>query len=113
MKKTIIVAVALAAIAASGSLAQTPTITAAHVCLQASAIRSTSVVDDRTIIFTMNNGTSWRNTLQAECPGLRNSGAFTYAITGSEVCSNEQPIKVLNGPARCFLGSFATMPTKS
>jgi hypothetical protein len=113
MKQTIIIAVALAAIPANESVAQTPTITATRVCLQASDIGSTSVVDDRTIIFTMKNGTSWKNTLQAECPGLRNAGAFTYVLSGTDVCSNEQRIKVLDGPARCFLGTFTPLPSKS
>jgi hypothetical protein len=113
MKKIIIIAAALAAIPASPSLAQTAAITATHVCLQATDIKSTSVVDNRTIIFTMNNGTSWKNTLQADCPGLRSAGAFSYVITGSDVCSNEQRIQVLHGPSSCFLGNFTPVPSKS
>ena len=113
MKKTIVVAAALAVIPASASLAQTPATTAKHVCLQATDIKGTSVIDNRTIIFTMNNGTSWKNTLQANCPGLYSAGAFSYVITAGEVCGNEQRIQVLHGPSSCFLGNFTPMPSKS
>ena len=91
--------------------AQPPT-PSAPICLRATDIDSTSISDNHTIIFRMNNGARWKNVLQAECPGLRVAGGFDYAIRGGEVCANEQPIRVRGMPATCFLGPFTRMDAK-
>ncbi len=60
----------------------------------------------------MNNGVLWKNTLQADCPGLKMSGGFDYVIRGGTVCANEQRIRVHDMPATCFLGPFTRMNAK-
>jgi hypothetical protein len=106
--RTIPIALILAVIAFAESAAQSPAIAPVPppMCLNATDIRSTGVVDNRTIVFTMNNGAQWKNTLQADCPGLRIAGGFDYMITAGAVCANEQRIRVHGGPSTCFLGPF-------
>jgi hypothetical protein len=69
------------------------------VCLTATDVDSTSVIDNHTIVFRMNNGALWKNTLQTDCPGLKMAGGFDYVIRGSTVCANEQTIRVHDMPA--------------
>jgi hypothetical protein len=82
------------------------------ICLDTSDIDGTSIPDNHTIIFRMNNGVRWKNTLQAECPGLWIAGGFDYVIRGGTVCANEQSIRVHDMPATCSLGPFTRMDTK-
>lgn len=89
-----------------------PTVMTQPICLDTSQIDSTSIPDNHTIIFRMNNGVRWKNTLQAECPGLWIAGGFDYVISGGTVCANEQRIRVHDMPATCFLGPFTRMSTK-
>jgi hypothetical protein len=106
------IVVATLAVSASGAaFAQNSALTE-PVCLRATDIDTTSVLDNHTIVFRMNNGALWKNTLQADCPGLKMSGGFDYAIRGGTVCANEQRIRVHDMPATCFLGPFTRMNTK-
>jgi hypothetical protein len=107
--QTLIAAILISA--SSGTLAQSPVPTE-PVCLRATDIDSTSVLDNHTVVFRMNNGALWTNTLQAECPGLKMSGGFDYVIRGGTVCGNEQRIRVHDMQATCFLGPFTRMNTK-
>lgn len=109
MRKSLTV-LALFALTLGGHAA--PAAAAQHVCLQATEIRSTSILDDRTILFRMNDGAQWKNILQADCPGLKMAGGFDYAIRADEICSNEQRIRVHAMPATCFLGTFAPVENK-
>lgn len=78
----------------------------AAVCLQNYQIRETSVKDARTILFHMQDGSVWRNTLRNECPGLKWYG-FVYHLEGTnEICSNMQSIQILRTHEVCLLGEF-------
>lgn len=68
-------------------------------------INHTHVVDPRTIIFYMRDGTAWKNTLKTACPQLMFHG-FTFATDQDEVCANSQSIKVINSGEVCELGNF-------
>jgi Family of unknown function (DUF6491) len=103
---------ALAVMAPVGSQAAD----APKICLSSNNIRSTHAVDDSTILFTMNDGKVWKNTLRAPCSQLKFRDSFTYADFGGTVCANDQKIRVLEstsgaatlrnlGPF-CQLGEF-------
>ena len=98
-------AVVLAAGAAAPGFAQTHS-ARETVCLTASHISSTTVVSDQVILFHMNDGTVWKNTLRRACPGLEFENAFSEEIRGGEICSNAQMIHVLRRGTPCFLGAF-------
>lgn len=80
-------------------------------CVQTSQIRSTRVIDDRTIDFTMRGGQVYRNTLPNRCPGLGFERAFSYQTSINQLC-NVNIITVVQqggGPPRgasCGLGMF-------
>ena len=78
----------------------------APVCLTASKIAGTSVVSDRAILFHMDDGSVWRNTLRRPCPGLAFEQAFSEEVRGGEICSNQQTIRVPRRGGWCFLGAF-------
>ncbi len=106
--RRLLVATMFAALPLNAGIAQTPVAAGTgHICLHATDVAGTIIPDDRTIIFRMNDGTRWKNVLQADCPGLRTAGGFDYAIRGGTICANEQRIRVHDMPATCFLGSFS------
>ena len=81
-------------------------------CIRRAAIRNTDIVDDRTIIFYMNQQKIYVNRLPNRCSGLRNARTFAYRTTGSELC-NVDTIKVVRSMGRrpdvgpsCGLGMF-------
>ena len=77
---------------------------AKNVCLKTYLIDHTSAPDDRTIIFTMKDGSAYQSTLMAECPQLRANG-FSYVATPPEdVCGNMQSIRVVRSHSVCLLG---------
>ena len=79
---------------------------ASPVCLQAYRIRNTTVLDSRTVLFHMNDGTVWRNTLQSPCPALMWHG-FSYVLRDEDaVCDNQVPIRVVESGQVCMLGKF-------
>ena len=75
-------------------------------CLPTYFIDHTTIPDDRTILFTMRDGTVWQNTLPQACQGLSFQGGFEYVTSFDEVCSNAQEIRVLRQNSRCMLGAF-------
>jgi hypothetical protein len=82
------------------------TVASKNVCLRTIDIRDTKVIDSRTILFEMNNGHAWRNSLATDCPGLKFNG-FTYAVTpNDEICGNLQSIRSNQSHAVCLLGPF-------
>ena len=94
------------AIGAALAIAMLGTSAQAAVCLQSYQIRETSVKDTHTILFHMQNGSVWRNTLRAECPGLKWYG-FVYSLRGTnEICSNMESIRILRTHEVCMLGEF-------
>jgi hypothetical protein len=83
---------------------------AAPVCLQTQYIQNTTILDSRTILFHMKDGTTWRNTLRNSCPDLKWYG-FTYAVHGPlEICDNLLAIRTLYGGDTCLLGRFTLEP---
>jgi hypothetical protein len=81
-------------------------------CVNTNHIRSTKIVDDRTIDFEMTGKKLYRNTLPYSCPSLKFEERFSYKPTGSQLCSVDI-IRVLNNyggrlqeGAGCGLGKF-------
>lgn len=82
-------------------------------CLDLRRIRSTTVVDDRTLLFRMRNGSVYKNDLTRACPGLSNEKRFMYRVTMDRLCAIDI-ITVLEDRgfgftpgASCSLGQFA------
>ncbi|MEI9995270.1 MAG: hypothetical protein WDM91_11800 [Rhizomicrobium sp.] len=101
----VLLAALAAAIAACASQAAEPD--GNKICLEASAVSGTTVLDDRTILFRMRDGRVWKNTLRRECPQLKFWGGFDEVIRGDEICANQQIIRVLQTKLPCQLGAFS------
>jgi hypothetical protein len=80
---------------------------AAPVCLDTYRIDHTSVVDARTIVFHLKDGSAWRNDLKNACPALRFWG-FVYADRSglNEICDNQSAVQVIKSGETCVLGAF-------
>jgi hypothetical protein len=50
------------------------------------------------------------NRLPRTCFSLKRQGGFTWAVTGTLVCSNEQTIYVREDGTPCQLGEFTRLP---
>ena len=81
-------------------------------CLSMGSIRSTRVVDDRTVLFFHGRGRVYVNRLERECVGLARNGSFTYQVQSgaraARLCSTDS-ITVLESTGRgfnCGLGMF-------
>jgi hypothetical protein len=85
-------------------------------CIPIQSIRSTNVVDARTIDFQTKGGTTYRNTLPNNCPMLGFERAFSYVTSQSQLCSVDiitvfvQGNPTLQG-ASCGLGKFTPIAT--
>jgi hypothetical protein len=75
-------------------------------CLEAHDVYSTGVIDDRTILFHMRNGTVWKNTLRQSCPNLKFRQGFSEVVRSGVICANKQIISVLGTRNTCQLGEF-------
>jgi len=75
-------------------------------CLEASLVDSTGVIDDRTILFHMRNGTVWKNTLRQSCANLKFRRGFSEVVRSGVICANKQIISVLGTKNTCQLGDF-------
>ena len=84
------------------------------VCLWTYRIDHTKYIRPRTLLFYMQGGKVWQNTLQNDCTGLDFNG-FAYVTHDGEICSNMQSIMVLRTHEVCLLGAFTpyTPPPKS
>ena len=79
-----------------------------HVCLNARNIIGRTIMDDRTIVFRMTDGSYWRNTLQKPCSGMSIADSFRFVRPDNNyVCSDQQQIAVRGGASFCWLGAFA------
>ncbi len=84
-------------------------------CIPIRSIRSSSVKDDRTIDFEVNNKRIYRNILPNSCPSLGFEKRFSYATSLSQLCSVDIITVLWNaGPglqpgASCGLGKFQPM----
>jgi hypothetical protein len=84
-------------------------------CVSLSQVRSTRVIDDRTIDFTLAGGKVYRNTLPYRCPSLGIEERFSHRISINQLCSIDS-IRVLQSfggnlreGASCGLGKFQPM----
>ena len=96
----------LGAASASTAGSDLPAVTVGPACLEASLVDSTGVIDDRTILFHMRNGTVWKNTLRQSCANLKFRRGFSEVVRSGEICANKQIISVLGTKNTCQLGHF-------
>ena len=78
-------------------------------CIEQGRIRGHAVRDDRTIDFTLDDGSLLRNRLPYACRGLRQANRFTYRTALPRVCSTDLITMVLPTGAsggNCGLGVF-------
>jgi hypothetical protein len=80
------------------------------VCLRTDHIQRKTMPDNRTILFRMDDGTTWKNTLQKTCPGLAIASGFEMTVKTNYVCANQQPIRVIGAGNTCYLGGFVQVP---
>lgn len=85
---------------------------AQKMCVDLNRLRSTTVIDDHTILFKMRNGDILLNYLPQACPELGREKRFSYRVTANRLCDIDS-ITVLQdfglglGPgATCQLGAF-------
>jgi len=84
-------------------------------CVPLSQVRSSRVIDDRTIDFTLAGGKVYRNTLPYSCPSLASEERFSHRTSLNQLCSVDT-IRVLQSfggglqeGAGCGLGKFQPM----
>jgi hypothetical protein len=78
-------------------------------CIEQSRVRGRAIRDDRTIDFTLDDGSLMRNRLPYACPGLRQASRFDYRTALPRLCSTDAITLVLpTGAAggNCGLGVF-------
>ena len=76
---------------ATPALAQAPSPKAVG-CIDGSQIAGNEGESDRTILFHMQGGTTYRNTLRGACPGLAEVGRFRTLATeqyGTQLCRGD------------------------
>lgn len=83
-------------------------------CITTRNIRSTHVVDDRTINFVMNGNRMFRNDLPFACNGLSFNRAFKHNSRTSQLCSVDTITVIRPGAGggrgpTCGLGRFQPM----
>lgn len=75
-------------------------------CLRSDHMARKTIVDNRTIIFALDDGTRWKNTLQHDCTGLKLADRFAMVAHDNYICANQQPIKIIGSGNVCYLGAF-------
>lgn len=88
---------------------------AATTCIDTRNIRESHQVENgKALIFTMRNGTVYRNNLKGACPDLVFNG-YVWVIRNPDntVCDNEETIKVLRSGEICQIGTFDKQPAKT
>ena len=76
------------------------------VCIDATEIDHTHVLNNRQILFYMKDRKVWLNTLLNTCTTLPIQEAFVLPTGFSNFCANAQAITVLNTRQVCLLGEF-------
>lgn len=81
----------------------------APICLSIRKMAATEPQKDgRAIIFTMRDGSIWRNNLHGQCPDLKFNGFVWVALNPDyTVCEDEQSLRVLRSGEICVLGKFS------
>jgi hypothetical protein len=60
---------------------------AAKSCLYESELRRTTVLDDRTILFTTRDGQTYSNSLPQQCPMMRSNSILNYTVEQRRICA--------------------------
>jgi hypothetical protein len=77
------------------------------ICLRATEIDHTHVLNDHQILFYMRGNKVWLNTLRAPCMALHAwDQGFVMPSQFSDFCANAQAIRVNNTGQFCLLGEF-------
>ena len=97
--------VALTALLAMSAPAMAQT-TGQSVCIDATEIDHTHVLNNQQVLFFMKDRKIWLNTLRNTCTTLPYQEAFVLPTGFSTFCSNAQSITVLNTRQVCQLGEF-------
>ena len=105
--------VLLCALSASTASAVSNGTTTGLFCLEAHSVWGTDVVDEKTIIFRMRDGTVWKNTLKQSCPNLKFQRGFSEVVRSGQICANRQIISVLGTHNPCQLGDFTRVSQSS
>jgi len=98
---TLVVAAASLAVAAAPALAATTCIDTRNIKDQTVEGRGTA------LLFTMKDGTQYRNRLKGICPDLMFNG-FVWTIRNPDntVCDNMETIRVIRSGEICQIGTF-------
>jgi len=77
-------------------------------CVSLHRIKTTRVLDDRTIVFEMSGKQTLVNNLPRRCPGLGFEKSFGYKTSLSQLCSHDTiwVISDIGRGASCGLGAF-------
>ena len=94
------------ALFAASLLAVAPAMASPDICISTRDIKnSVEQNDGKALLFTMRDGTQWRNTLQGSCPDLKYNG-YAWVVHNESVCENMQTLRVLQSGEFCSLGKF-------
>lgn len=89
--------------------------TAATTCIDTRQIKDSHPVDNgKALLFTMRDGTVYRNTLAGPCPDLVFNG-YVWVVRNPDntVCDNVNTIRVLQSGEICQIGAFVKVPAQS
>ncbi len=80
---------------------------AAKMCINSREIVSSDSKDGRTLVLKMRDGRTLVNHLQGVCSDLKFNG-YVWVLRGgdTQVCENEQSLRVLQSGQVCVLGKF-------
>ena len=104
----------LKAAAAILVLGLTPAV-AATTCIDTRNIKESHEVENgKALIFTMKDGTVYRNNLKGSCPDLVFNGyIWTIRNPDNTVCDNMETLRVLQSEEICQIGTFDKQPVKA
>ena len=97
-----------AAMLAAMILTTAPAMAEGAICLASRDINDTDAQKDGTaILYTMRDGSVWRNDLRGRCPTIRWNGfGYSTANPQSSICENEQTLVDFRTGETCGLGKF-------
>ena len=100
----------LAAVTLAGGIA--PALAAPAVCIDTRMIKdSKAEKGGGALLFTMRDGTHYRNQLTSKCPDLDYNGyVWTIRNPDNTVCDNQETIRVIQSGEICQLGKFTKVP---
>ncbi len=80
---------------------------AASMCINSKDIVGSDSKDGKTLVFKMRDGRTLVNHLQGSCPDLKFNGyVWTLHSGDTQVCENQQSLRVLQSGQVCVLGKF-------